>query len=170
MWTRDFKGTNRHSGRQFNARTGEERRRFRGPDPYAAFQWKLEIDGLVVAHFQEVSGLSIQTEVVKFREGGLNDREHMLMGGTSYSNIVCKNGMTDSAELYNWRAKVDSPGRASARRNGSIIMLDGKTTELLRWNFVRGWPCKWEGPTLTGQGAITIETVEIAHEGLRRAS
>lgn len=169
MWTREFRGTNRHSGRQFNANAADKRYRFKGPDPYCAFQWVVEIDGLAVAHFQEVSGLSIETEVVKFREGGLNDREHPLMGATSYSNIVLKNGLTDSSVLFNWRALVDRPNRSSARKNGSIILLDGPVNELVRWNFRRGWPCKWEGPTLTGQAAITIETIEIAHEGIWRA-
>ena len=132
MWTRRFKGTNRHSGRQFNATSG--RFRWKGPDPYCAFQWKVEIDGLIIAHFQEASGLSVQTEVVKFREGGLNDREHMLMGQTSYTNIVLKNGLTDDPALFNWRAQVDTPSRASARRNGSIVVLDGLTGELIRWS------------------------------------
>ena len=168
MWTPKHRGTNRHSGRQFNANPGQGRFRWKGPDPYCAFQWSVEIDGVTAAHFQEVSGLSTQTEVVKFREGGLNDREHQLMGQTSFSNIVLKNGMTDNAALFNWRAQVDSPGRSGARRNGSIILLDGNSGELVRWNFIRGWACKWEGPTLTGQSAITIETLEIAHEGLRR--
>ncbi len=169
MWTPSFNGTNRHSGRQFNNSPGAGRFRWKGPDPYCAFQWKVEIDGLTVAHFQEASGLSVQTEVVKHREGGLNDREHMLMGQTTYTNIVLKNGMTNDPSLFNWRAQVDSPGRASARKNGSIVLLDGLTGELVRWNFVRGWPCKWEGPTLTGQSAISIETLEITHEGLRRS-
>jgi len=142
---------------------------WKGPDPYCAFQWKVEIDGIVVAHFQEVSGLSAQSEVVKFREGGLNDREHMLMGQTTYSNIVLKNGMTNDRTLFDWRKSVDGPGRASARKNGSIVIMDGVSGELVRWDFLRGWPCKWEGPALTGQSAITIETIEIAHEGLSRS-
>lgn len=169
MWTRRFRGTNRHSGRQFNAKPGDGRFRFAGPDPYCAFQWKVEIDGLVVGHFQEVTGLSVQTEVVKFQEGGLNDREHHLMGQTSYANLVLKNGLTDSAALFEWRAMVDTPGRAGARRNGSLVLLDGTVKELVRWNFVRGWPCKWEGPAFTYQSAIAVETLEIAHEGIRRA-
>jgi phage tail-like protein len=123
---------------------------------------------MIVAHFQEASGLSVQHEVVKFKEGGLNDREHMLMGPTTYSNIVLKNGMTDDRQMFDWCKKVEGPNRAEARLNGSIIIMNGLTEELVRWNFIRGWPCKWEGPALTGQSSITIETIEIAHEGLRR--
>lgn len=37
---------------------------------------------------------------------------------------------------------------------------------MLRWNFVRGWPAKWEGPALNAASEVAIETLEIAHEGL----
>ena len=168
MWTPDFDGMNRHGGRKYN--TGKGRMYFKGPDPYAAFQWKIEISGVTLAHFQEVTGLVVQTEVVKFREGGQNDFEHMLMGQTTYSNIILKHGLTDNTALFKWKETTNDPfGRFTARRDGSIVLLDGPTAELARWNFTRGWPCKWTGPTFTGQSAITIETLEIAHEGLTRS-
>lgn len=145
--------------------------RYRGPDPYVAFHWKLEISGLTFGHFFEVTGLDSQTEVVKYREGGRNENEHHLMGQTTYSNITFKHGMTDNRTLSEWRGKVDSFfGRPMARRDGSIIMLNFNQ-EMARWNFKRGWPCKLQGPTLTGfNSMITVETLEIAHEGLERVS
>ena len=169
MWTPDFDGTNRHAGRKFNANLGAGRKYYAGPDPFVAFQWKIEISGVTLAHFQEVSGLTVQTEVVKFREGGQNDYEHMLMGQTTYTNIVLKHGVTANKALFDWKDSTTKFGRGGARRDGSIVLLDGKTAELARWNFTRGWPCKWDGPTFTGQSAIAIERVEIAHEGLTRA-
>lgn len=143
---------------------------YRGPDPFCAFHWKLEVSGLTFGHFFEVTGLEVQTEVVKYREGGRNENEHHLMGQTTYSNVVFKHGLTDNTTLSDWKAKVDSMfGRMGARKDGSIILLDQATNELARWNFKRGWPCKWQGPTLTGFNTlITIETLEIAHEGLER--
>jgi phage tail-like protein len=143
---------------------------YRGPDPFCAFHWKLEVSGLTFGHFFEVTGLEVNTEVVKYREGGRNENECHLMGQTTYSNIVLKHGLTDNSTLSDWKAKVDSMfGRMSARRDGSILLLDVGQSELARWNFKRGWPCKWQGPTLTGFNTlITIETLEIAHEGLER--
>ena len=56
------------------------------------------------------------------------------------------------------------------RRNGSIVLLDLDGTEKVRWNFVRAWPAKWEGPDLDAAGTnVAIETLEIAHEGIERA-
>ena len=53
------------------------------------------------------------------------------------------------------------------RRSGSIVLLDEAGKQVLRWNFVRGWPAKWEGPDLNARAnEVAIETLEIAHEGL----
>jgi phage tail-like protein len=39
--------------------------------------------------------------------------------------------------------------------------------EVMRWNFVRGWPCKWSGPGLNAKNnEVAMETLEICHEGL----
>ena len=54
------------------------------------------------------------------------------------------------------------------RRSGSIVLLDDDRTEVLRWNFSDGWISKWVGPDLNAKGnEVAIETIEIAHEGLR---
>lgn len=56
------------------------------------------------------------------------------------------------------------------RRNGSIILLDDQRTEVIRWNFREGWPCKWQGPGLNAKNEeVAIELLEIAHEGLELA-
>ena len=42
--------------------------------------------------------------------------------------------------------------------------------EIARWNFVRAWPTKWDGPDLNAETAdAAIETLELAHEGVQRA-
>ncbi|MBM4319851.1 MAG: phage tail protein, partial [Deltaproteobacteria bacterium] len=42
-------------------------------DPYASFRFKVESLGITEAHFMSVSGLSVSTEVVSQKEGGVND-------------------------------------------------------------------------------------------------
>jgi phage tail-like protein len=40
----------------------------------------------------------------------------------------------------------------------------------MRWNFVKAWPAKWTGPSLSAKSNdVAIETLELAHEGLERA-
>ncbi len=137
-------------------------------DPYSAYNFKIEIDGITRAGFQECSGLDSSQDPTDYREGdeGLTTRK--LPGLVKYSNISLKRGITDDTDLWNWRKKVMDGG--VERKNGSIVLLDDKGEEKLRWNFREGWPCKWDGPSLNSTGTdVAVETLEIAHEGLEKA-
>jgi phage tail-like protein len=134
-------------------------------DPYGAFNFIIEIDGIAVAGFSECSGLSTETDVIEYREGGDIGGPRKLPGLTKYSNIVLKRGITKSRDLWNWRKIVINGG--IDRRSGNIVLLDEDRTPVARFRFREGWPSKWEGPALNAKCSETaIETLEIAHEGL----
>jgi phage tail-like protein len=135
-------------------------------DPYKAFNFLVEIDGVARAAFSEVSGLESETAVIEYRTG--NDNAiRKLPGLTKFGNITLRRGVTQDPELWNWRKSIVEG--TPDRRNGSIILLDDQRNPVVRWNFRNGWPCKWEGPALNAKAnEVAIETLEIAHEGLER--
>ena len=136
-------------------------------DPYKAFNFIVEIDGIARAGFSEVSGLESETTVIEYRVGGEPNAVRKLPGLTKYANIVLRRGVTQDAELSNWRKTVED-GQVD-RRNGSIILRDDDGNDVVRWNFFNGWISKWEGPALNAsKNEVAIETIEIAHEGLER--
>jgi phage tail-like protein len=139
-------------------------------DPYASFNFLVEIDGIVRAAFQEVSGLDSTIEVIEHREGGRNITAQKYPGQVKYSNISLKWGMAEDSDLYDWHRKWVTGDQAAKRKNGSIVVLDRKGEEKARWNFFDAWPATWNGPTFNAEGNdIAIETLELAHEGLVRA-
>jgi phage tail-like protein len=138
-------------------------------DPYGNFNFLVEIDGIARAAFQECSGFDSEIDVIEHREGGENTTPRKLPGLTKYSNIVLKWGMTDDSELYDWHRQVVMG--IMERKNGSIVLLDRDGEEKVRWNFVRAWPAKWDSPDFNAEGNdLAIETLELAHEGVERAS
>ncbi len=138
-------------------------------DPYLSFNFLVEIEGLVVGGFNEVTGLALEVEVEEYREGGLNAYVHKLAGPARYpNNLVLKHGLTDSDTLWNWQQDVASGN--ILRRNGSIMLLDSASEEQWRWNFVDAYPVRWLGPVLrAGSAEVAIETLELAHRGLSKA-
>ena len=140
-------------------------------DPYRNFNFLVELDGIdqVKASFTECSGLGSTTEIIETREGGDNTTVRKLPGKTSYSDITLKWGMTDSTELWEWRQQIVE-GRV-ARKNGAIVVFDlDNHTEVARWNFERAWPSKYEASAFSAKGNdIAVDTLVLAHEGLRRA-
>jgi phage tail-like protein len=134
-------------------------------DPFSAFNFLVEIDGVTVAGFSEVSGLTTETDVIEYRTGAEDITNRKLPGLRKYTNIALKRGYTDSKELWEWRKKV-MDGKTE-RQSGAIVLLNEGREEALRWNFREGWPSKWEGPAFNAKNnEVAIETLEICHEGL----
>jgi phage tail-like protein len=138
----------------------------RGSEPYLGFRFLVEIRGLIVAGFTEVSGLSAEVETTKYREGGRNGFEHELPGPAHFSRLVLKRGLTDIDNLWDWAKAVR--GGTITRRNGSIILGgDSVLHGIQRWNFEGAYPVKWTGPELRADSAtVAFESIELVHTGL----
>lgn len=134
-------------------------------DPYAGFNFLVEIENVTVAGFHEVSGLTTETDAIDYRNGDEENIVRKLPGLKKVMPIALKRGYTDSIELWEWRKKVLDG--VTERQSGSIVLLDEARQPVLRWNFREGWPSKWEGPSLNAKNnEVAIEALEIQHEGL----
>ena len=133
----------------------------------SSFQVAIAFDGMATAYFRSVSGLSVEIEVVEFREGGQNEVVHKLPGRVKYPNIVLKQGFTGPAsDLLKWTLRIAAGTREA--KNGSIVVYDQKQQVVATYTITNAWPVKWEGPDFdASSNEVAIETIEIAHEGLR---
>lgn len=135
--------------------------------PYQAFNFAVEIEGLLVGGFSEVSGLESQVEVEEYREGGVNGFVHKLPGRTSHANLVLSHGLTSVSTLWNWY--YNTTLGAIQRRNGTIMLLDPRQIPVMWWNFRNALPVRWSGPTFTATSdEVAVESIELAHEGLTK--
>jgi phage tail-like protein len=139
-------------------------------DPYGAFRFLVEIDGIVGGGFTEVGGLQSELEVLDYREGGRNDHLLRLAGPARFpSNLTLKRGLADSGTLWSWYA--DAAAGRIARRLVSVVLLDVDRRPAWQWDFVDAYPVRWSGPELrAGDGATAFETLELAHGGLARSA
>ena len=141
---------------------------------FGAYNFLLEIQGIIgdtkviIGGFKSVSGMDSETEVIEFKQG--NDMVvRKKPGRTTYANIVLERGYTATDDLWQWRKNIEQ-GKID-RRAGSIIILDQDgETEIGRYNFYEGWPCKWYVPDMDADSsAMASEKVEIAVELIERA-
>ena len=134
-------------------------------EPYAAFNFVVEIDNVTVAGFSECTGVNTETDAIEYRTGDHDITVTKLPGLKKFGNITLKRGFTASKELWEWRKKV-LDGKTE-RQSGSIVLQNEARQEALRWNFREGWPRKWEGPTFNAKtNEVAIETLEIVCEGI----
>jgi phage tail-like protein len=141
---------------------------------YGSYHFLLEIQGVIndnkviVGGFKSVSGMDSETEIIEFKQG--NDLVvRKKPGRTTYNNVVLERGFTATDDLFQWRKNIED-GKID-RRAGSIIILDQDgQSEVARYNFYEGWPCKWNVPDMdSDSSSMAIEKIEIAVEKVERA-
>jgi phage tail-like protein len=138
-------------------------------DPYRAYNFKLLINGVTNGHFTEVSGMEVSIARMAYKDGP-NDSIRFVPGQVDYEPVVLHFGLTASRELWDWTNSAVQ-GRVS-RRNVSIVLMDAAgTAEVLRWNLLNAWPCRWRGAHLHTLGQeIAIESIALAYERLELES
>ena len=136
-------------------------------DPYRGFLFRIEINGLIVGGFSEVTGIQRETQVEEIREGGVNDYVHRLPRETKHPNLVLKRGLTASDALWKWHEEVVA-GRF-ARKTVHVILLDSEGKDVWRWSFENAYPVKWTGADLKADNnAVAFESIELVHTGFGR--
>ncbi len=137
-------------------------------DPYMAFNFLVEIEGLLIGGFSEVGGLESSVKVEEYREGGLNGYAHQLPGPTTFPNLTLSHGLTGIDTLWNWYYNVTQG--IIERKNGTVMLLDRRGLPAMWWDFRQAYPVKWVGPKFNASSAsdVAVEQVELAHRGLVR--
>jgi phage tail-like protein len=135
--------------------------------PYQTFNFAVEIEGLLVGGFTEVSGLESDIEVEEYREGGVNGYVHKLAGRVSHANLVLQHGLTSMSTLWDWY--YNTTLGAIQRKNGTIMLLDPGQIPVMWWNFRNALPVRWTGPSFSAvSDEVGVESLELAHEGLTK--
>src|SRR5260370_36135685 len=110
----------------------------RPPDPYQVFNFVVEINGAEIVGFSDVSGLEMKVETDDVREGGVNDFVHKSAKHSTYANLPCKRGITDSTTLADWIAT--GIGGSVDRRRLTVVLLDQRGQDKWRWNVCGAFP------------------------------
>lgn len=120
-------------------------------------------------NFSEVSGLTMEAEVVEYR-GGADPQfsTHKQPGLRKFSNVTLKRGIAPREAgngLFAWYDSV-SVGKVD-RRDVTISLLNEEHAPVMTWKVKEAWPVKLEGPGLKSTGTdIAVESVEFANEGI----
>jgi len=139
-------------------------------DPFLNASFVLSIGGVPFGNFAECTGLAAEVPVEEYAEGGENRFAHKFPGRQSYPNLVLKRGADITTHLWEWFETWHDTGQVDPR-DGTIILvssLEGVPVPVRAWAFTRGWPVKMAGPDLNALSpAVAVETMELAHNGIR---
>jgi len=137
-------------------------------DPLRGFRFVVEIEGVASAAFTRVKGLSREIKHESFREGGVNDYEHKLVSQVSYPPLVLERGLAFT-NLWQWIQDVTN-GEVVRRKISIRLHTEaGEPASGLAWHADGAFPVKWSCSDLDANSSqVLMESVELAHHGLRR--
>ena len=131
-----------------------------------AVSWE---DSQNTSSFSEVSGLTMEAEIVEYRGGDdpqLSTRKQP--GLKKFSNVTLKRGIAPAEAgngLFDWYNSI--LGGTVSRRNVTVSLLNETRDPVMTWKIKEAWPVKIEGPGLKSTGTdVAIESVEFACEGI----
>ena len=145
----------------------------RESDPLVGFNFGLELQGTIAGYFTECSGIGSEHEIIEHKVVTPTGQEvvQKIPGRLKWQDVTLKRGITDSMEIWDWRAIVEQGKMADSRKSCSIIMFDRNYEEVARWNFENAWPSKVTGPSVKADSnEIGVEEVTLVHEGMWRVT
>jgi phage tail-like protein len=117
--------------------------------------------------FSEVSGLSVETDVVEYRDGSSPEFHKIKMPGMQkFGNITMKRGIFEGDnDYFKWWNTVAL--NTIERRDVTISLLNENHEPVVVWKVKNAWPSKVQSTDLkSDDNGVAIETIELAHEGL----
>ena len=137
-------------------------------DPLRGFRFLVEIQGITSGGFSRVKGLSRELKYESYREGGVNEYEHKLVTQVTNPVVVLERGLALD-DLWIWAlAAADGDIR---RKTVWIRLQDEANERMWAWQIENAIPVKWTASDLDAQTSpVVMESLELAHHGLRKAT
>jgi phage tail-like protein len=137
-------------------------------DALSTHTFGVQLGGITVESVQEVSGLSVEQEVVEVKQVTPTGEQIIRKqpGARQAGEVTIVRGQDQSGQFTNWIKQTLNNGAVNAARQDlTIEVMDSTKTVVRRINLMKGWVSKWEGSSLNaGSSSAATETVTITFE------
>jgi phage tail-like protein len=137
----------------------------------AASYFYVELSGLSVVAFRELSGIGSENDVIVQHQVNAQGKATYVKvpGKLNWNNIVLKKGIDTDMSLWTWRNDVVTKGVDGQKKDGQIYIVDVEGNQKTTWKFVGAWPCSYMiGTMVPDTNEMLLEEIHLAHEGLER--
>jgi phage tail-like protein len=139
--------------------------------PLPKFSFEVKFDGIDVFHFQEVSGLDMESQTIEYRDGSNKPVAPLKMPGLkAFSHVTLKKGVfKGDIKFFDWFSEIKR--NTIKRRRATISLLDETGAPTMVWTLSNAWPTKVSGTELKANGTEgAVESIVLEHEGLTLAN
>ncbi len=134
--------------------------------PIPKFHFRVEWAGNDIG-FQEVTGLSMETQFIEYRAG--NDPTFItqkIPGLKKHGTITLKKGLFHHDNAF-WDWFHDVQTNPERRETVTITLMDEEANPVFVWTVANAFPTKVSAPDLKSDAnEVAVETIELAFEGI----
>ncbi|MFJ9630135.1 phage tail protein [Streptomyces sp. NPDC101175] len=138
-------------------------------DALTSHNFGLQIDGVMVEYLREVSGLSVEQDVIEYQQVSADGKPvtKKMPGVKKAGECTVTRGMTESAAFTSWINDSIAGNMGAARKNATIMMMDYQNSPVKRYNMRNAWCSKVETSGVkAGDTSALTEQVTIVFEEL----
>lgn len=135
--------------------------------PIPVFYYRVTINGDDSHAFSEVSGLSIEYEIITYLDGmSYKNGSKKMPGMGKPVTLTLKKGIVrKDSYLFEWISTISL--NTVEKRDIRVDLLDETGEAVVSWTFSNAFPIKLDASTLSASAnEVAIETLELAGNGL----
>jgi phage tail-like protein len=143
------------------------------PDPVTAARFSIVIDGVEIAAFRELEGISSGADPEDFVDSSRATGPVLtkLPAMRKPPAVVLTRGLTNGQELAAWHQLVLTGDITAAAKSVSLVVYNTEGTPIARWFLDHAWPSKLEVSAIqAGSSEILMETVTLVAERIQRVA
>ena len=138
--------------------------------PIAASRFGLSVDGVNIATFSELQGITTKVDVIEFRESTAEGVRIVKIPGATApeGEVKFKMAMGSNLEMNSWLEAAQAGMMDQARKSCSLVMYDAENKPVARFYLENAWPIKCTLSPLRAGGSdvmqqewsLTFETIQ----------
>jgi phage tail-like protein len=136
-------------------------------DTSVGHSFGLEVDGVTIKQISEVSGLSMEQDVIELKEN-TSDGKYVvkrLPGRPKPGEVTLTRGLTDDSSFEKWVNDSRLGKMGQARKGGAIVVYDFEGAALKRYKLTNCWAKKLDIGTLkAGDTSVLTEKLTLVYE------
>ncbi|TKK84697.1 hypothetical protein FDA94_29220 [Herbidospora galbida] len=161
-------------------------------DPLRNFKFRVSVgrgSGWANMGFMSITGLSISTDVIPYREGGYNTTPHKLPGQSDFPPVTFSRGLAvgGGTQIMDWMTEIfdftqgttDTPSAGNSMNDfRTTIQIDiyshpakgGLGVPMAIFKLHHAWPTSIAFSDLdAGANAVVVQQMTVVHEGFQFA-
>ncbi len=139
--------------------------------PIAASRFGLSVDGVNIASFSELQGITTKVDVIEFRESTETGVRIVKIPGATApeGEVKFKMAMGSNLEMNLWLEAAQAGKMEEARKSCSLVMYDAENKPVARFYLENAWPSKCVlSPMRAGGNDVLQQEWSIVFETIQR--